>query len=166
MSTIRNFIEARRAEKDDEGGFTLIELLIVIVVLGILAAIVVFAVQNLTGQSAKVACKADGKTIETAIEAQKAQVPGTTAAVPTTNGYVTDINKLVPLYVRSVPNSTRYVYSLGTAVGATTAVAGTGNAPTAFTAGTVIVSAVVPATATSYFDLNDVTATTGCNAVT
>ena len=43
-------LRRRREEEGDEGGFTLIELLIVIVILGILAAIVVFAVQNLTQQ--------------------------------------------------------------------------------------------------------------------
>ena len=68
-------LERLRARRDegDEGGFTLIELLIVIVILGILAAIVVFAVQNLTGSSAKAACSSDVKSVETAAEAFKAQ---------------------------------------------------------------------------------------------
>lgn len=66
-------LRARREEMGDEGGFTLIELLIVIVILGILAAIVVFAVQNLTGQSATAACQGNYKTVETALEAFKAQ---------------------------------------------------------------------------------------------
>ena len=63
-----------RRDRGDEGGFTLIELLIVIVILGILAAIVVFAVQNLTSQSAKASCGSDFKTVETAMETYKAQV--------------------------------------------------------------------------------------------
>jgi type II secretion system protein G len=67
-------LRQRREELGDEGGFTLIELLIVIVILGILAAIVVFAVQNLTGQSAQAGCQAQFKTVETAMEAYKAQV--------------------------------------------------------------------------------------------
>jgi type II secretion system protein G len=67
-------LRQRREELGDEGGFTLIELLIVIVILGILAAIVVFAVQNLTGQSASAACQAEYKTVETALESYKAQV--------------------------------------------------------------------------------------------
>ena len=67
-------LRERREERGDEGGFTLIELLIVIVILGILAAIVVFAVQNLTSQSAKASCGSDYKTLETAVETYKAQV--------------------------------------------------------------------------------------------
>ncbi len=67
-------LRQRRDEMGDEGGFTLIELLIVIVILGILAAIVVFAVQNLTGSSAQASCGSDFKTVETAAEAYKAQV--------------------------------------------------------------------------------------------
>jgi type II secretion system protein G len=67
-------LRQRREELGDEGGFTLIELLIVIVILGILAAIVVFAVQNLTGQSAQAGCQSQYKTVETAMEAYKAQV--------------------------------------------------------------------------------------------
>ena len=67
-------LRRRREEEGREGGFTLIELLIVIVILAILAAIVVFAVQNLTGQSAKAACSADYNTGQTALEAYKAQM--------------------------------------------------------------------------------------------
>ena len=58
-------------EKDQ--GFTLVELLIVIVILGILATIVVFAVRGITDQGQASACKATGKTYEVAIEAYYAQ---------------------------------------------------------------------------------------------
>jgi general secretion pathway protein G len=66
-------LRQRREEEGREGGFTLIELLIVIVILAILAAIVVFAVQNLTKESAAAACQSDFKTVETAAETFKAQ---------------------------------------------------------------------------------------------
>ncbi len=67
-------LRRRREEEGEEGGFTLIELLIVIVILGILAAIVVFAVQNLTSSSSQASCGSDYKTVETAVEAYKAQM--------------------------------------------------------------------------------------------
>ena len=67
-------LRARRDERADEGGFTLIELLIVIVILAILAAIIVFAVQNLTGSSAKASCESDVQTVDHASQAYLAQV--------------------------------------------------------------------------------------------
>jgi general secretion pathway protein G len=59
-------------KKNDEG-FTLIELLIVIVILGILAAVVVFAVGGITDRGQESACDADFKTLEVAYEAYIAQ---------------------------------------------------------------------------------------------
>ncbi len=47
----REMQERRKAGDDPEVGFTLIELLIVIIVLGILAAIVIFSLTGVTGQS-------------------------------------------------------------------------------------------------------------------
>lgn len=52
----------------------MVEVLIVIVILSILAAIVVFAVQNLSKSTASAACTADYKTVESAVEAYKAQM--------------------------------------------------------------------------------------------
>ena len=59
-------------KKQDEG-FTLIELLIVIVILGILAAVVVFAVGGITDQGQNSSCDAEEKTVEVALEAYRAQ---------------------------------------------------------------------------------------------
>ncbi|MCB0982952.1 MAG: prepilin-type N-terminal cleavage/methylation domain-containing protein [Ilumatobacter sp.] len=55
-------------------GFTLVELLIVIVILGILATVTVFAVRGITNKGQESACAADKKTIEVAAEAYMAQV--------------------------------------------------------------------------------------------
>jgi general secretion pathway protein G len=62
-----------KAAREQESGFTLIELLIVIVILGILAAIVVFSVQGITDRGTTSACKADKATVTTAGEAYYAK---------------------------------------------------------------------------------------------
>jgi prepilin-type N-terminal cleavage/methylation domain-containing protein len=57
----------------EEGGFTLIELMIVIVILGILAGIVLFAVGGITDRGTTAACKTDLSTIQTGVEAYYAK---------------------------------------------------------------------------------------------
>jgi general secretion pathway protein G len=66
-----------REAKKNESGFTLIELLIVIVILGVLAGIVVFAVGGINDTSKASACKSDVKNVEIAQEAFYAQSVGT-----------------------------------------------------------------------------------------
>jgi len=97
--------EARR----NESGFTLIELLIVIVILGVLAGIVVFAVSNFNDEGKASACKTDKKTIETAEEAYYAQqghVYGTLAQLLAKN------------YIRELPSSPDYTITVDSTTGA------------------------------------------------
>jgi prepilin-type N-terminal cleavage/methylation domain-containing protein len=67
---LRKMQEARK----DEKGFTLIELLIVIVILGVLAGIVVFSVKGITDRGEASACKSEVATVQTAEEANYAQL--------------------------------------------------------------------------------------------
>lgn len=88
----QRLLEARRRE----AGFTLIELLIVIVILGVLAAIVVFAVGAFNDRGQTAACQADVKAVEVAVEAYRAQ-EGT---------YPDDLTELVDAdYLREAPNT-------------------------------------------------------------
>jgi prepilin-type N-terminal cleavage/methylation domain-containing protein len=57
-----------------ERGFTLVEMLIVIVILGILAGIVVFAVGNASSNAKTTGCAAEKTTLRHALESYKAYV--------------------------------------------------------------------------------------------
>ena len=59
-------------------GFTLVELIVVVTVLGILAAVVVFSVTNVSTNAQSSACKTDAAEIRTAIAAYQAQNGSTT----------------------------------------------------------------------------------------
>jgi len=71
-----------REARKNEHGFTLIELLIVIVILGVLAAIVVFSVNGITDRGKGSACAADVKTVEVAGEAYIASPAGNGTPAP------------------------------------------------------------------------------------
>ena len=71
IATLKKLQVAKAARENNEG-FTLIELLIVIVVLGILAAVVVFSLGSVTSKSAVAACQADGTTVSLALQAYNA----------------------------------------------------------------------------------------------
>jgi prepilin-type N-terminal cleavage/methylation domain-containing protein len=84
-----------REARKNESGFTLIELLIVIVILGVLAGIVVFAVSAFNKDGQASACKADVKNVEIASEAYFAKnakyataVDGTATTTLVGGGYL------------------------------------------------------------------------------
>lgn len=97
----------RRSDQQRERGFTLIELLIVILLLGILGAVVVFAVGSITDRGTKSACKADLTTVAVAEEAYFAKT-GANIALP---------DLVTQKLLRSVPDTSHYVMSVNTATG-------------------------------------------------
>lgn len=82
-------------QKNDKG-FTLIELLIVIVILGVLAAVIVFRVANVTDSAETNACEIEVRAVKTAIQAYKAD----------TGAYPTNIAALVGEYLEEAPSAT------------------------------------------------------------
>jgi prepilin-type N-terminal cleavage/methylation domain-containing protein len=87
-----NFEDKNLAEK----GFTLVELLVVIIILGILAAVVVFAVGGITDRGEESACEIEVRSVQTAIEAYRAQ---------NDNALPANLDALVPLYLASAPDA-------------------------------------------------------------
>jgi prepilin-type N-terminal cleavage/methylation domain-containing protein len=102
------------AARQHDSGFTLIELLIVIVILGVLSGIVVFAVQAFNNDGKAAACKADKKNVEIAAEAYYAKNGST---------WATDIAALVTAgYLKEAPNGAgAYTINYNNTTGAVTA---------------------------------------------
>jgi general secretion pathway protein G len=120
MQATLDRLGGRQTQRGEDDGFTLIELLIVIVILGILAGIVVFAVQNLTSTSARASCDADFKAVETAAEAYKAQLGIYPGGSPAPSGWslnpVSSVASGYPANVGSNP-ATQYATAMEALLG-------------------------------------------------
>jgi len=89
-------MQTRSADTRHESGFALVELLVVIVILGILAAVAVFAVGGVSDRGRRSACETDVDTVTAASEAY--YVPNA--------GYAPTLAALVTAkYLRQVPGS-------------------------------------------------------------
>ena len=86
-TNMNNHIEVEETSSKKDKGFTLVELLIVIVILGILATVTVFAVRGITDKGKTSACTADQNTLQTGLEAYYAQ--NGNAVIPTEAQLVT-----------------------------------------------------------------------------
>ena len=107
-------------KSDREVGFTLIELLIVIVVMGILAAVVIFALGGISSKSQVSACNTDAKTVQLAVTAFQNQNPTYTTAINST--VLTGTNYGGP-YLQGWPSTGNgYTISLSGSSAATTVV--------------------------------------------
>jgi len=77
---MHTIIEGRQEKRRGERGFTLVELLVVVLILGVLAAVVVFSVGGITNRGKNASCTTEVREVRTAIEAYKAQNNNTNPA--------------------------------------------------------------------------------------
>lgn len=107
----------RQYREQGSEGFTLIELLIVIVIIGILAAIVVFSVSGVTNNGAAAACKQTLNEAQTAVEAYYAN---------NSNTYPATLASLTPSYLKTAPSLTGVTFNYNSTTGTVTTTLGAG----------------------------------------
>jgi prepilin-type N-terminal cleavage/methylation domain-containing protein len=63
-----------------DGGFTIVEILVVVIVLGILASVTVFAIRGISDRGKQVSCATDRTTLESALDTYSATPQGVLAS--------------------------------------------------------------------------------------
>lgn len=101
----------------DEKGFTLVELLVVIVILGILAAIVVFSVRGVADKGKKSACDTDAAMLITAEESNFAKNGTwvTSQALLQTAGFIARVSTYYDVVGPIAPSTTYSISRLDAA---------------------------------------------------
>lgn len=105
----------RKAAEGIDKGFTLIELLITVVILGVLAGIVVFAVSAFTGQGETAACKSDLKNVEIASQAYYAKNHSYASAIDDASHTSTTL--VGSGILKEAPSSDKYSFTYTAATG-------------------------------------------------
>ena len=107
----------KKLRKGADKGFTLIELLIVVSLMGVLAAIVVFSVNNARQTAVIKSCVSSATTLAQALDQYKANVQSVTYPTPTSTAVQSStLGVLAPSYLHSLPNI--WVGTGSTAMGA------------------------------------------------
>lgn len=114
MNTV---LKSLRKLQKGQGGFTLIELLIVILILGVIAAVVVLNVSGFLGRGEKEALCTEGDTVQAAVVAWAADHSATNCSGLTTTTLVPTYLLRAPKYIWTIDanctctgNSTNYHY--------------------------------------------------------
>lgn len=113
MESPSKSVREGRTRVAGEDGFTLVELLIVVLMLGVLAAIVAFALGTFTSQSAVAACNTDAKSVQDAALSYQATNQGNAPASIGLLSNTPGAGDTGGPYLRtSLGNSTTYVITL------------------------------------------------------
>ena len=105
-------LQRLRADRKKDSGFTLTELLIVIVILGVLTGIVVFAVGAFSDRGTQAACLADKKNVEVAAEAYRAKNNKYPVGTPTDDSDGRIKVLVDDKYLRTAPSKANYTITL------------------------------------------------------
>ncbi len=100
----------QKVGKNSQKGFTIVELLIVIVIIGILAALVIIGYNGILSRARDADRTSDLKTLKTAIEQYGVDYGYYPAAGTDNIGYSADalLGLLVPNYIKAIPRDPQY----------------------------------------------------------